>query len=319
MKKTKAHHQLEHLIFSSAKAHSLPEKFILAVSGGLDSMALLRAILQVFGADKFVVAHFHHGEFANAEFRNQAQDLVKRLCQENQIHFETAQAQQKLSSEAEFRQARNQFLCHIAKKHNTSLVVMAHHMDDWLETQLIKLIRGCSFESLNQNLEWAKNKQFRIWRPWIKTNRAEILSYAQEVGVSYIEDPTNSETNYLRNWIRHKWLKDLNDYRPGSSDSLAFSLVNSLDSLKNKVKKFPWNMQKSTISRLYWESLSVADKRQCLAYFFYKKKFTAVKRTQIEEIIKQLDKNQNDLTLSFKTFDVIINAEQVRIAQKNSF
>lgn len=319
MKKTKAHHQLEHLIFNSAKVHSLSEKFILAVSGGLDSMALLRAMLQVFGKGKFIVAHFHHGEFANKNFRNRAEDLVRNFCHENQIAFESAKAQELLSSEADFRKARNQFLCHATKKHNTSLVAMAHHMDDWLETQLIKLIRGCSFESLNQNLEWAKNNQFHIWRPWIKTNRAQIQSYAQEVGVSYVEDPSNSETYYLRNWIRHKWLKELNDYRPGSSDSLAFSLVHSLDSLKNKVRKFPWKMQNSTISRLYWESLSVADKRQCLAYFFYKKKFTAVKRTQIEEIIKQLDKNQNELTLSFKTFDVIVNAEHVVISQKNSF
>lgn len=315
----KARHQLEHVILKSAKQRSLSGKLILAVSGGLDSMALLQAMLTVFGPDKLIVAHFHHGDFENQNFRNKAQALVRRACDKNHLLFETSKAQTLLSSEAAFRTARNEFLCQLTKKHNTSTVVMAHHLDDWLETQLIKLIRGCSFESLNQNLEWAKNRQFQVWRPWIKTKRVEIEAYAQKISVLYEEDPTNAETKYLRNWIRHKWLKDLNSFRPGSSENLAFSLVHSLDNIKAKTRRFPWNFQDSSISRVYWESLTFSGKKQCLAYFFYKKKLSAVKRTQIEEIIKQLDKNQNELTLSFKTFDVNVNAEQVMITQKNSF
>lgn len=316
--KTKAHHKLEHTILSSGKKKDLKFPLVVAVSGGLDSMALLSALIPIYGKEKLVVAHFHHGDSANREFRNQAQVLIEDFCREREILFEVDKTHEVLESEAALRQARNEFLVQITKKHNTSVVVMAHHLDDWLETQLIKLIRGCSFESLNQNLEWSCSKKVWKWRPWIQVPRVEIEQYVQNNKVSFVEDPTNKETHYLRNWLRNKWIKELNEYRPGSSQSLAHSLIHSLQALKSRPKKFPWDVEKSSISRLYWESLSVAEKKQCLAYFFYKKKWASIKRTQIEEIVKQLDKNQNELTLSFKTFEVLVNAEQVSITQKNS-
>lgn len=317
--KAKAHHKLEHVILSSGKKKKFHFPLVIAVSGGRDSMALLSAMIRIYGKEKLVVAHFHHGEEVNQKFRNQAYDLVYTFCKKQNISLEMGKAQEVLASEAEFRRARNVFLSQIAKKHNTSVVVMAHHMDDWLETQLIKLIRGCSFASLNQNLEWSLSQKLWKWRPWIQVPRLEIEQYVQDNKVPFVEDPSNQETCYLRNWLRNQWLKDLNEYRPGSSQSLAHSLIHSLEALKAHKPKFPWNAENSSISRLYWESLSVGEKKQCLAYFFYKKKWPSIKRTQIEEIVKQLDKNQNELTLSFKTFEVLVNAEQVVITQKKSF
>jgi tRNA(Ile)-lysidine synthetase-like protein len=317
---TKAKDKLEHLIFSSIKKHLIQGPVVVAVSGGRDSMALLQALLNVMPRNNLIVCHYHHGDAHNKKFRDKAEKLVKSWSQKLGLICETEKATIPLVSEAQCRRARNEFLCQIAKKHNTSIVVFAHHLDDWLETQLIKLIRGCSFDSLKQNLGWSKDKSIIKWRPWIQVEKTEILKYVAKNKIEFVDDPTNKQNIYLRNWIRNQWLTSLESFREGSKKSLAFSLIHSLEKINAKPRRqFPWDYKNSSISRLFFESLEESEKRQCLAYFFYRKKMTTVKRTQIEEIIKLLDKNQNELKLSFKTFEVIINAERVSILQKNTF
>lgn len=319
----KAKHRLEHLVFqTSGFIKNAP--IVIAVSGGRDSMALLHAMVQVFSKEKLVLCHFHHGDGNNEKFRNEAQVLLQKKAMEYGLVYETQKSPVPLLSELECRNARNQFYLETAKKHNTSIVALAHHLDDWVETQLIKLIRGCSFESLNQNLELSKYKEIVKWRPWIRTEQKEILAYLKQFRISYVEDPSNKENSFLRNWIRNCWLESLESFRPGSRKSLAFSLIHSLEKNQSRSyfgsqNRFPWNYKDSSISRLFIESLAVKEKKQCFAYFFYRKKFTFVKRSQIEEIIKQLDNIKNEHIISFKTFDVIVNAERVLILQKNQF
>lgn len=316
---SKAKENLEHLIYNSAKNKELNFPLIVAVSGGLDSMGLLRGLVQVFSKEKLIVAHFHHGGGNNEKYRDRAERLVRDFCSQNQLIYETAKSNTPLKSEDECRVARNAFLCQTARKHNSSTLVYAHHLDDWLETQLIKIIRGCSFESLKQNMEWSRQGNIYKWRPWMRVTKAEINDYCQKKRLKFCEDPTNSNQQYLRNWLRNKCLAELEEFRPGAKSNMAFSLIHSVESLKPRRIRHPWDYQKGRLSRLYWESLDSRQRKQCLAFFFYQKKYTFVKRTQIEEIVKQLDKNQNDITLSFKTFEVVVNAEHVCILQKNSF
>ncbi|MCK6599313.1 MAG: tRNA lysidine(34) synthetase TilS, partial [Bdellovibrionaceae bacterium] len=190
----KAQVHLEHVIFNSYKTFlqkdiSSSAKLVVAVSGGKDSMALLKAMTQVFPKSQMVVAHFHHGDFFNKEFRDQALSLVQKFCTSEYLLLEYEKSLDFLKSESDCRKARMDFFSRLMTKHNSSVLVLAHHLDDWLETQLIKLIRGCSFESLNQNLELSTflidAVKIYKWRPWIRTMQREILEYVNEKKISF--------------------------------------------------------------------------------------------------------------------------------------
>ena len=202
MGQKKAQVHLEHIIFNSYKSWlqkniECPAKLVVAVSGGKDSMSLLKALIQVFPKDQLVVAHFHHGDFFNKEFRDQALSLIQNFCSAEYLVLEHEKSLDFLKSESDCRKARMNFFTRVLMKHNSSVLVLAHHLDDWLETQLIKLIRGCSFESLNQNLELSAFLVGAIktykWRPWIRNMQSEVLEYVDEKKVSFVEDPTNSK------------------------------------------------------------------------------------------------------------------------------
>ncbi|MCB0368280.1 MAG: tRNA lysidine(34) synthetase TilS, partial [Bdellovibrionales bacterium] len=190
---SKAKHHLEHIILKNSPKAVKEQKIIVAVSGGADSMGLLKALLQTFPPHNLVAAYFHHGDHLNKEYRHKAQELIKEVSKKYGVIFETEKSQNPLVSESECRVARNRFLAQTAMKHNTSVVAFAHHLDDWLETQLIKMIRGCSFQSLHQKMILAKDNSLGVlkWRPWIEIERLQIKEYVIEDKIEFIDDPSN--------------------------------------------------------------------------------------------------------------------------------
>lgn len=170
-------------------------KYILAVSGGVDSMALLNMLSKLAGVD-LVVAHFDHGiRPDSAEDEKLVSDAAARLG----LPFESGRARLGPgASEDAARRARYGFLEAARQKHGARTIVTAHHQDDLIETALINLLRGTGRRGLvaissNQN----------ILRPLINCSKKQILRYAAETGLQWREDPTNQSSDYLRNYIRH--------------------------------------------------------------------------------------------------------------------
>lgn len=320
----KAKHKLEHIIYNSWKKHSAigaltkySGKIVIGVSAGNDSMALLRGLMACFPLEKLVVLYAHHGgsDEDTLNYRNRAQRTLFQFCHDNAITFEVVTAQEKLSSEAEFRSFRLGALKTICGKYQANIVALAHHRDDWLENQLIKLIRGSSFRSLRQPFQWAwaSEYNFFIWRPLTECRRNALESYVQLKKLPFVEDPSNGVSKYLRNWIRNTWLPMLEHKRPGGVHRLALSLINSIQEMKAVATAFPWDFQENSIDLIYFLSLSEAEKMRCLAYFISSSNLKSVKTSQIKEIIRQLDKNTDRYHIHFKTFDCLVNAGQLII------
>lgn len=316
----KAKHNLEHIIFNSWKKKSLIKnlnsssgKIIVGVSGGRDSMVLLTALLNCFPKNQLIVVHCHHGVGGHLDFRDQADVAVTNFCKQMGIIFEQFKSDHRLSSEAECRAFRLSCFEIQCRKYNAVVVAMAHHRDDWLETQLMKLIRGSSFASLRSNFDWAQHKQrqFFIWRPLSQVGRAEIESYRVQHKISFIEDPSNQESMYFRNWIRNIWLPMLEINKAGSRKRLALSLINSIQEIKQQAVAFPWDFQKNTIDFIYFLSLSDSEKLRCLAFFVHTKGLKNIRSSQLKELTKQLDKNSDHYHIHFKTFDCLVNAGQL--------
>ena len=278
-------------------------------------MVLLKCLLQCFSNQKLVVVYCHHGAGLNKQYRDAAGVVVSQFCIKNKIVFKTIKSDHTLSSESEQRSFRLAAFGALCVEVNAALVALAHHRDDWLENQLIKLIRGTSFSGLKKNFQWSWLEDYRIvlWRPMSDCQRSTLEAYRKEKKIPIIEDPSNSDDKYLRNWVRTRWLPMLEAKRKGSVSRLAQSLINSIQEVVVTDIVFPWNFEAGSIDFVYFLSLTEAEKLRCLAFYVNFRGLKSIKSSQLKEIIRQLDNDSYHAHLHFKTFECSINAGQLII------
>jgi tRNA(Ile)-lysidine synthase len=188
-----------------------PGNWLLAVSGGMDSMVLLDAAAATLGHDGLAVATFDHGTGPAARA---AAELVAERAAALGIGCICATAGSAGTSESEWRSARWSFLNSVATRLEAT-VVTAHTLDDQIETVFIRTLRGAGPRGL-AGLFAAS----RIARPLLETTRAEIVHYADSAGLPFVTDPSNADRRHLRNRIRHDLLPALERATPGFSVSL---------------------------------------------------------------------------------------------------
>jgi tRNA(Ile)-lysidine synthetase-like protein len=231
-----------------------PETYIVAVSGGVDSVALLHMLanhsLQNYQLPttnhQLIVAHFDHGI---REESGEDAEFVKDLAAQYGLGFEIGQANLgKDASEAKARAARYNFLRQCCKKYNASAIITAHHQDDLIETMIINLIRGTSWRGLvsisqttNYNLQISNNDQisnikYQILRPLLYVSKQEILEYAKKNQLQWHEDSTNADTNYLRNYIRLNMVPEMMKTDPNFKEKLL-KIYKDTSNLKQEITK----------------------------------------------------------------------------------
>ncbi len=171
-----------------------PGTYIIAVSGGIDSMALLDMLHKKPGVE-LIVAHFDHG-IRNDSYEDR--QLVEQVAKELDLPFEYSEGKLgSTASEDQARQARYKFLNAVREKYNATAIITAHHQDDVVETVFINLIRGTGRKGLTS----LKSSQ-EIHRPLLHVKKSDVVTYATEHNLLWREDSTNCDTRYLRNYIR---------------------------------------------------------------------------------------------------------------------
>jgi tRNA(Ile)-lysidine synthase len=171
------------------------EKWIVAVSGGVDSVVLLDMLVASQTAD-LVVAHVDHGIRGDS---HEDAVLVEGLAAQYELAFETVKLQ--LGSDASELQARDkryEWLESIREQYGATAIATAHHQDDLIETIVINIQRGTGWRGLCSLRDTDQRK-----RPLLTMNKASIVSYAIERGLEWREDSTNDDVRYMRNYIRH--------------------------------------------------------------------------------------------------------------------
>lgn len=199
---------------------------IVGLSGGPDSVFLLKALLELSGPAKItlIAAHLDHewrsGSSKDAQF---CQDLCDRLG----IKLYTRKISQlgtllnfNGSKEELARKYRRYFFEHVKKETNASKIALAHHADDQEETFFIRLMRGASLAGLTG----MKPLQGEYIRPLLGIYKTEILEYLAAHSICYVVDPTNSSENYLRNRIRMIGIPALKNCDARFSDNFARTL-----------------------------------------------------------------------------------------------
>lgn len=178
-----------------------PGKYVVAVSGGVDSVVLLDLLQQTENVE-LIVAHFDHG------MRHSSEDdalFVGQLAKTYRLPYVTERVELGASaSEAIARKARYNFLQRVKSQQQAKAIVTAHHQDDVLETAVINIIRGTGWRGLSSLRSTAE-----VRRPMLHMPKAEILEYAHSHGLKWREDPTNASVQYLRNRVRQTMLPKL--------------------------------------------------------------------------------------------------------------
>ncbi len=187
-------------------------RYLIAVSGGRDSVALLHW-LKERGYKKLIVCHLNHqlrGRSSDANAR-----FVEKLAAQYDVDLEMRStnvralaAKQKISIETAAREARYKFFAQVAKQRRTQTIFLGHHADDLVETFLINLFRGSGATGLGAIREVSKRRvedvDLTIVRPFLGVWRSEINDYVRKHRLKFREDASNKHLAPLRNRIRRR-------------------------------------------------------------------------------------------------------------------
>lgn len=187
------------------KHFSSDEPILVACSAGPDSMYLVYKILETNFAKNLVICYFNHHLRPESQ---EEEDFLEEFARKNNCKIEIASARireihekfyQSISLEELCRKKRYDFFDAIMHIYNSDKILLAHHLDDKIETFLFNLARGSKLTGLINMTE----KSGKILRPLLSIQKQEILQYLEKNHLEYKIDKSNFENDYTRNKIRN--------------------------------------------------------------------------------------------------------------------
>lgn len=267
------------------------------------------------------VLHVHHGQGSAEQttFRNQAREIVKEYCRKNHLHFltNTTPPSLALKSEDDFRRFR--LRCYSAavkliRKNwpNRIRLLTAHHRDDVLETRLLQLLRGAGVQGFLQ-LHGLQEGRFLPLYPFSKS---DLLAYAKERSLQWLEDPTNADTDALRNWLRHNWLADLEKRKPGAQRQLALSLeklaAEVQESFQSKLKQFQTALSPNgQVLRHKLSHWPFEMRAAFWAWYFKTQGLKSYSSNHVFEMLKRLDTTKKEFRFELIGRRWVVDAQHI--------
>jgi tRNA(Ile)-lysidine synthase len=202
---------------------------VAAISGGADSVALLRALAacKLPGPGRLIAAHFNH-QLRGAE-SDADQHFVVALCQKLGLECKVGQGAVTLRAqddgdglEAAARSARYEFLTSVAEEQGARYVVTAHNADDQAETILHHILRGTGLAGLEgMPATRLLNPAVSLLRPLLEIRRTELVTYLDSLKQPFQTDASNFDGQFTRSRIRHELLPRLAaDFNPRVVEAL---------------------------------------------------------------------------------------------------
>lgn len=196
------------------------DRILVTLSGGADSVALLRVLIQLKYHCEAAHCNFH----LRGEESNRDETFVRELCRTHNVplhvvHFDTNTYadEHHLSIEMAARELRYEWFERLRAQTGASVIAVAHHRDDSVETLLLNLIRGTGINGLRG----IRPKNGYIVRPLLNVSREDILAYLASIGQDYVTDSTNLQDDYTRNKIRLNILPMMETINPSVKMSIA--------------------------------------------------------------------------------------------------
>lgn len=194
-------------------------RILIALSGGVDSVVLVTLMHKA----NYNIALAHCNFHLRDEESNRDEAFVRSWAKENNVElfvkeFDTYgyMKENKISLEMAARDLRYEWFNSLMETKKFDFLCTAHHLDDSIETFFINLLRGTGIAGLHG----IQAKNDKITRPLLFATREEILNYAKENNITYVEDSTNAETKFTRNKIRHNLFPILKEINPNFENAL---------------------------------------------------------------------------------------------------
>ena len=191
----------------------IPRRVAVAVSGGIDSMGALDFLRR--SHDVFVL-HYNHG----TPYAPKAEALVREYCEKHDLDLIVGKCREEMpagvSAEAWWRDRRYEFFTEAT----VLPIVTAHHLDDQVETYL--------FTSLNGKPFLIPHKRDQFIRPFITTEKRDFTLWCVRKNVATINDPSNGDYRYMRNYIRHVLMPHAVHINPGLKKVVKKLVLDSL-------------------------------------------------------------------------------------------
>jgi len=275
-----------------------PPHLLLALSGGVDSIVLLHTLSQLSQSLPFTLSamHVHHGLSPHADAWLQQ---CAQVCLDKHIPFYSEKVQVDLQSglgvEAAARDARYTALELIRQQVGADAIVTAHHMQDQAETLLLQLVRGAGVKGLSAMGHWDAERS--LLRPLLGVAKAELLQYAEAQQLTWVEDESNTDIRYDRNFMRQRAMPVLRERYPQLDQALLRSashladaqmLLDTLaqqDLLQCDVRE-EWLGQSIDISHLH--TLGDVRAKNLLRFWFQQRQCRMPNTEQLQDYWKQL-------------------------------
>lgn len=274
--------------------------FLIALSGGVDSVVLLHLFSQLARENGVTVraVHIHHGLSPNAD------DWVafcEQLCEQWNVPLSVRYVQVAKTGnvEAEARSARYQAIGEVIFPHE--VLVTAHHLDDQAETFFLALKRGSGMKGLSAMQAVSFWQNFTIFRPLLAHRKAEILAYAKQHDLNWIEDESNQNSDFDRNFLRNEVLPLFNQRwhhfnqmvaRASQYCNESQQLLEEL--LADDLQRYA-DFQRRSLNIAEFHRFSLQKQQQLLRLWLEKCQLSMPTQTQLAELLKmaQAERDKN--------------------------
>ena len=200
-----------------------PGRIAVAFSGGADSTALLEALNSLKDGTGFYICalHINHGLRDESDIE---EERCRSFCESRSIPFSAEKLDLRGRSEEEARSFRYSALDRLAAAHRCGCIAAAHHRDDQAELVIMRLMQG-SLTGMAGMQEWSllpdtKDDRY-LWRPLLSMDHDDLCDYLTGRSISWLEDRSNRDTAYLRNYIRHEILPLMSARQNNLSEHLS--------------------------------------------------------------------------------------------------
>ena len=194
------------------------KNILIGYSTGVDSTVLLHVLNNLkdeFNFKSITALHLNHNW--RGEESNKDEEFARKVCGNFGVNFYSEKLPQ--STKKTERDKRYEFFYNCAEKFNSDVIFLAHTKDDNVETAIYRIIKGTGLDGLRSILPVREI----FYRPLLDVSKKEIIEYAKKHLLEYREDSSNSDTKYMRNFIRHKILplfKEINETAETSINNL---------------------------------------------------------------------------------------------------
>jgi tRNA(Ile)-lysidine synthase len=269
--------------------------FILAVSGGIDSMVMLDCFKKLSNKYEFSVCHVNHNYHENASLMEK---LVSDSCSQSIKCIIKQISSSAITSniESQFRDLRYKALEEARKEVGADYIITAHHADDQAETILMKILNSSGFNGL----AGVRIKNNNILRPMLNIPKEEILEYANNQIIDYLDDFSNNDISFTRNFLRNKVFPNLkkiknNIHVPFLDFNNRVQEVNELIEYNENIfynsKSFKQSKNFIQINKYNFLNLPLLVQLRIISKFFFKE--NSISKTDIREIKDFFRKNQS--------------------------